>query len=74
VENKYADDEADSTSDQPLYINGHGSVTATKQTVPMEYTDYNGKKQKINATVYKTKDGKLWIYDPVTKEYVEFTS
>lgn len=74
VENKYADDEDGSTSDQPLYINGHGSVTATKQTVPMEYTDYNGKKQKINATVYKTKDGKLWIYDPVTKEYVEFTS
>lgn len=74
VDNPYADEEDDSTSNQPLYIDGHGSVKATAQTVPMTYVDYNGKKQNIKATVYQTKDGKKWIFDPVRYEYVEFTS
>jgi hypothetical protein len=67
-------EDKDGNSGQPMFIKNHGSVSITKETFPMTITNENGKKQKINVPIWKTADGKMWIFHPVAKEYVAYNT
>lgn len=67
-------EDKDGNSGQPMFIKNHGSVSITKETFPLTITNENGKKQKINIPVWKTADGKKWIFHPVAKEYVAYNT
>ena len=67
-------EDKDGNSGQPMFIKNHGAVSITKQTFPLTISNANGKKSTIKVPVWKTADGKLWIYHPVAKEYIAYNS
>ena len=68
-----AGEDKDGNSGQPMFIKNHGAVSATKETFKLTINE-NGKKSTIKVPVWKTADGKLWIYHPVAKEYMAYNS
>ena len=67
-------EDKDGNSGQPMFIKNHGAVSVTKDTFQLTITNDNGKKSTIKVPVWKTADGKLWIYHPVAKEYMAYNS
>lgn len=54
---------------QPKGIHGHGAVSKTGDTMTFETKTLSGEKRTVTQNVWKTPDGKRWLWDGVNMKY-----